>query len=123
MITEKQCRKCHETKPLDEYYQDHRNKDGHYSYCKKCQRALNVTNYARRYDTEPEYKEKLLAYQAAYQQKSQYLSKVNVDPEECSLMRELYYLEDLTHKEVARITGRAHRTAVKHINGECNCNC
>lgn len=43
--TEKPCRACGETKPVDEFYADKRVRDGRMSHCKKC---FNLKNQQRR---------------------------------------------------------------------------
>ena len=40
----KQCYKCKETKPVSEFPKSKKNKDGLFSYCKKCKAKLNATN-------------------------------------------------------------------------------
>lgn len=59
--TEKQCRDCGETKPLDQFYRAGHRGDGHGSYCKPCagKRSLayamkNRENY-RRYSVKCQY--------------------------------------------------------------------
>lgn len=37
----KKCKKCGETKPLEEFYKCTTNKDGHKGYCKVCQSAIS----------------------------------------------------------------------------------
>ena len=122
MTTQKQCTKCLETKPLDEYYKHRKSADGHYSHCKKCHTAKNTANRRVRWENEPDYRKYHIDYNREYREKSQYTYRAIVEPEECNRMRELYYQEGITHKEVARITGRAWRTVIKHTNGECKCN-
>lgn len=41
----KECRKCGQTKPLDEFVRDRQRPDGRYPYCKACHRA-NVKRYS-----------------------------------------------------------------------------
>ena len=55
---EKQCFRCHETKPLDEFYAHRLMADGHLNKCKSCtkndviaNRAANIMHY-RAYDVE-----------------------------------------------------------------------
>lgn len=43
----KDCRKCGERKPLDEFVRDRQRKDGRYPYCKLCHRAV-VKGYSVR---------------------------------------------------------------------------
>lgn len=44
---EKECRKCHVTKPADEFYAHKQNRDGLSSYCKVCLKAMESERYFR----------------------------------------------------------------------------
>ncbi len=50
----KQCRKCEETKPLDEFYKCHEGKFGRLGICKPCERERALSRY---YDNRPQYLE------------------------------------------------------------------
>lgn len=41
----KQCNRCNETKPLEEFQKRSRNKDGHTEMCKICKRAYDNAHY------------------------------------------------------------------------------
>ena len=45
----KQCVKCLETKPINEFYKDKTNKDGHNSWCKVCCKARSKLSKYERY--------------------------------------------------------------------------
>lgn len=47
----KQCSKCGEQKPLDEFYRASRNKDGRTSDCGDCRREYNLARYHREKET------------------------------------------------------------------------
>jgi len=47
--TTKQCTKCHRVKPIEDFHNCSRNKDGKHHYCKLCLNAYNKkTSYQRR---------------------------------------------------------------------------
>lgn len=58
MATEKTCFKCHETKPLTEFYRHPAMGDGHLGKCKACTKAdvilnrLSKLSYYRQYDRQ-----------------------------------------------------------------------
>ena len=54
----KECRKCGEVKPLEEYHKHKRMADGHLHACKVCVRLYNKLNARRRHRTDAEYREK-----------------------------------------------------------------
>lgn len=37
----KECNKCHQLKPLDQFHKNKWNKDGYQTYCKNCQKIVN----------------------------------------------------------------------------------
>ena len=52
-MTTKRCRKCGETKPVDEFYRDRRKKDGMQFNCKDCAEALIRDSWSRRLRPTP----------------------------------------------------------------------
>lgn len=42
MSETKRCTKCHEEKPLDQFYHDRRRKDGRHSWCRNCEREYHA---------------------------------------------------------------------------------
>lgn len=61
----KECRKCHVTKPAEEFPKSKANKDGLHSYCRACQNAYVRERYARKPKTE-EQKVRQRAYARRY---------------------------------------------------------
>jgi len=55
-MEEKLCRRCGETKPLSEFHKDKQAKDGHYGYCKGC----NKTKARAWYEKDPEHAKALM---------------------------------------------------------------
>ena len=47
-ITEKQCKKCRECKPVTEFFGQSAMKDGYQNVCKACKRAGDRVSYANR---------------------------------------------------------------------------
>lgn len=47
-MTDKVCKKCNATKPLDEFYPNPSCKDGHYNWCKDCHKEYNKEKYRKR---------------------------------------------------------------------------
>jgi hypothetical protein len=47
-MTNKNCNKCKESKPLDQFDKDKTSKDGRYFYCKDCRKPWNKKYQARR---------------------------------------------------------------------------
>lgn len=89
LITEKTCRPCGETKPLDGFNRHRRSRDGRASHCRDCQRQRKVQyrsqqhvrererryteqwraenpDYCREYLTRPEVRERRREYHAQY---------------------------------------------------------
>lgn len=60
-VDEKTCTKCGETKPLDEFHRDRRNKDGKVGQCKPCacarSRAWAASNKGRKRAADKRYRE------------------------------------------------------------------
>lgn len=56
--TDKQCSKCRETKPMDDFHNDKRNRDGRASFCKQCFAEQQfIPRIVRKYGlTEDEYR-------------------------------------------------------------------
>tara|TARA_R110002110_G_C13021826_1_gene677937 strand:- start:26 stop:505 length:480 start_codon:yes stop_codon:yes gene_type:complete len=54
----KECFKCHEVKPVAEYYAHPRMKDGHLGKCKACTRKDAELRRARLEEQDPEWKER-----------------------------------------------------------------
>lgn len=54
-ILSKECTRCYQFKPLDEFYTDKRKKDGRQSECKKC----NIKFAKDKRANDPEYRKKL----------------------------------------------------------------
>ena len=53
--------KCHVTKPVSEYYVNHKNKHGHAYMCKACYAEKNRAFRQRRPDYDREYKRRMRA--------------------------------------------------------------
>jgi len=71
----KQCSKCGEQKPLNEFPRQSRNKDGRHSRCSVCRRAENLEHYHRNKNkTNPERNKKRrdTKYYRAHSLKSRY---------------------------------------------------
>ena len=122
MTATKFCSKCQETKPITEYHKNITNKDGLQCWCRTCHYAVNSQIRKNRYQTDPEFRALRNKNSSDHMPTSKYLSKVNVKPKECAKLREMRYEDNLTLEEIAKISGRAWSTVLKHTNGHCNCN-
>lgn len=58
---QKFCRQCSTWKTLDQYPKNKRTKDGYHSECKSCQSIRNSLIHQERYNSDPEYRERLLS--------------------------------------------------------------
>lgn len=57
------CTKCGEEKGLDEFREEKRMKDGRSSWCRECYRSHNREREARRWASDPGFREKKNAYE------------------------------------------------------------
>jgi hypothetical protein len=92
----KVCTKCHEDKPLEEFYKHPTNKDGRESICKVCKKAY--------YE---EHREEILAYQQENKEKIRAKKKTNYEKnkEEIAAKHKAYYEE---HKEEIAVRKKAN---------------
>lgn len=58
METTKECFKCHEVKPLSEFYKHGAMSDGHLNKCKACTKADSKANYRRDPSARKQYEKK-----------------------------------------------------------------
>jgi hypothetical protein len=74
----KQCNKCLETKPLEEFFRDKATSDGLYTSCKSCKK---VATYRWRAANRESYNSGMRKYQRKHRRRQHYKYKYGLTPE------------------------------------------
>lgn len=80
----KECVKCHQIKPIDNFYKNMKNKDNHVSRCKDCYKISNSEYYRNTSEDRKEYQKKYYdqhreARAKAYKKKKKQKYKENIE--------------------------------------------
>ena len=116
----KKCIKCQELKPLSEFSEDKRHKDGKYPYCKECATKYRYENKNRRIDLWKKYypknKEKIAERMKKYRQTNQerYLKYSKQyrenNKEKLAIHSKKYHAEN---KELEKLYQQEHKKEIK----------
>ena len=80
----KECSKCHQIKPIDNFYKNTQNKDNHVSRCKDCYKIANNEYYRNTSETRKEHQKKYYEQHReirakAYKKKKKQKYKENIE--------------------------------------------
>ena len=101
------CTKCHEEKPLDEFSNAKRNKDGHTGICKKCN-VIYFKEYNKKYITNPINKENAKIRAKKYVDDPTNKEKI--------LITKKKFRDNPINKDNARIYKRKYKTNRRNVD-------